>query len=384
MKKSYLMIAVAAMAMTACTENEMQKEIQNDQAIDFGTFVQKATRAENSGENYTWQLEDHHKTFNVYGYKNTSATAVFNNETVTNNGTDWAYEGKRYWDKAATLYCFYAYAPANADLFKFNGVSGINTQKNGYFTIESHTVTGANIASASGDADITQSFASGDPDKDLMIAEKCERVIEGKSTDFETVNLNFIHILSRLNIAVQADKDKFEFDASGEASGDYVTLKEISFGHMAESGAFDESSASGDALASGSAIRWTKTAQDKDFKYEFERKLKNNYLYFVETLVMPQEAGKESIKLDGTEVTANTESYPWIKIRYTITNSKNTEEFVAYYNLATVFNIADDKTLAFNEGWQNTLKITISPAVIEFDGSVAPWDDNLTEELTVK
>lgn len=378
------MIAVAAMVMAACTENEMQKEVLNEQAIEFNTFAQKATRAENSNQSYSWALEAHHKAFNVFGYKNTSATAVFDNETVTNNGTAWAYAGTRYWDKAATKYCFYAYAPAAAkDKFTFNGVSGKDSQDKGYFTIASFAVTGKNIAPASGEATITDSFASGDPDQDIMIADKCE--LEGTTlTAYNKVGLNFIHLLSRLNIAV---KKADNFNASDDASGDYITLNQIVVGHMNNSGAFDESKASGDALASGSAERWDASG-DKDFDYdELDTKLTKTYNYFVETLVMPQIAEIETIDLDGTQIVTNkVETEPWIKVKYTITSGETgkSEMFEAYYNLATAFNKKNSETLAFNEGWQNTLKITISPAVIEFDGLVAPWADGENGDLTVK
>jgi hypothetical protein len=95
--------------------------------------------------------------------------------------------------------------------------------------------------------------------------------------------------------------------------------------------------------------------------------------YVVEALIIPQTAGVEAIELDGS----TDETKPYIAISYSVYNSTETthEEFVAYYNLATLFGKNGSQTLAFNEGWQNTLNITIEPGLISFDAKVAAWDD---------
>jgi hypothetical protein len=46
--------------------------------------------------------------------------------------------------------------------------------------------------------------------------------------------------------------------------------------------------------------------------------------------------------------------------------------------LAKAFGLSGD--LAFNEGWQNNLTITITPTEIKFDGKVAVWDNNKTKD----
>lgn len=140
MKKSYLMIAAAATLFAACANNEEINEISSQgSAIGFSTYYQKATKAENSSENYTWDLSDHHSDFKVWGYKNTSATAVFDGEKVwwdTSLDPDaWTYTDNRYWDKVATDYYFYACAPYTGTPFVFNGVSSVATQGDGYFTV---------------------------------------------------------------------------------------------------------------------------------------------------------------------------------------------------------------------------------------------------------
>ena len=89
--------------------------------------------------------------------------------------------------------------------------------------------------------------------------------------------------------------------------------------------------------------------------------------------MIPQNADASTVKLDGSNIT--TDSKPYIRIEYTITpNGGYAETFVAYYNLATAF--SESEKLAFNEGWENQLNITILPTTIKFDAKVAEWGLN--------
>jgi hypothetical protein len=90
----------------------------------------------------------------------------------------------------------------------------------------------------------------------------------------------------------------------------------------------------------------------------------------LQSLIMPQTAAVETVKLDGTSTGLQE---PYFTIVYTITDNGNTEQFSASYNLASAFKVTGTNTLAFNEGWQNTLNITILPSSISFTGSVATW-----------
>ena len=55
-----------------------------------------------------------------------------------------------------------------------------------------------------------------------------------------------------------------------------------------------------------------------------------------------------------------------------IANPEAAESFTVYYNLANAFAL-NSGNLAFYEGWQNTLNITIKPDVIQFCAEVAEW-----------
>ena len=111
MKKNVLMLGLAAIAFTACTNEEVTHFAEN-RAIGFDTFVGKHTKADVTSETL--------KKFYVYGvYSGTSnsyasGTTVFNNMAVTKNEGTWKNEDARYW-VADKYYKFAAYADAYPD-----------------------------------------------------------------------------------------------------------------------------------------------------------------------------------------------------------------------------------------------------------------------------
>ena len=391
MKKSYLMIAAAAALFAACSDNDTFREITNTEGpeISFSTYAQKATRAENSDSTYTLNLSDHHLSFKVWGFKNTSTDLVFDGDSVKYANSQWSYINKRYWDKAATTYEFYAFAPHTAP-FTFKGVSGIDTQKNGYFTITSaYNKAGENVSPKNSTDPVVVWKDYAETDVDLMIADTCR--LSGsalKTAQNGQVTLNFIHILSRLNITVKTVPG---FDPD-EAEDDSIKVSKITISNMSHAGTFDETrgTVTANALQAGTIARWAPSS-NSNYEYPIDYKATLDPNYVVEALIIPQQVLSDTINLDGTypaESADNTASY--IKIEYSIFSynkedgSKTAQQdYVAYYNLAQIFRVAKTEYLKFNEGWQNTLNITISPAEIKFDAKVAPWAEENDEDLTI-
>lgn len=387
MKKYYLILSAAAALLAACTDNDNFREINNTDGpqISFSTYAQKATRAENSDSTYTLDLKDHHLTFKVWGYKNTDKKAVFDGDSVGYSDNHWSYLVNKYWDKTATTYEFYAFAPENAPL-SFNGVSEIETQKNGYFSIDSdYSKVGANRSpkNAGNPVLVWNDFnANTDEDVDLMIADTCR--LSGPAliaAQADKVTLDFIHILSRLNITIKTIEG---FDPT-KAKDDSICVDSIIISNFAHSGTFSEiqGSVNANTLKGGTTKRWEPTNKEK-YRYDIDYTATKNPIYTIEALMIPQEILKDTINLDGTYPENADENAPYIKIAYSIYsyNSKsgkkaeNKEHYTAYYNLAKLFGVKDDGSkFAFNEGWQNTLNITITPAIIKFDAKVAPWAD---------
>ena len=414
MKKNYFMLALASMMMAACANNDLvdvgvvKEEVP--QAIGFETFAQKATRAENSEENYSQDLGDHHTSFEVYAYKNVSTTRVFDNETVEytaattgNDGSTipakWSYEGLVYWDKTASEYNFYAAAPA-ANYWTLNDKKDNSNkviQDQSYFTITGHAITAHN-ATVANDHSYVDVFGS--TATDLMIA--ATEQVNANSTQalFADVQLDFIHILSRLNITVSKHSD---------ISDKIVTLNSLTVNNLYGKGDFDENSELETELSAGTTARWSVTDYSANkINYEsleeeelHEASSTTPAEYMLQSLVIPQTVAYEPIALDGTGI-ANATA-PYICITYTIADgytndsgdfvTTSSEQFVAYYNLAAAFglrpttnndgSVTPASPLAFNEGWQNTLNITLQPGAISFSANVATWDDNQTQSLPI-
>lgn len=371
MKKQYLMMAVAASMLAACSQTEVIDEVVNNstpKAIEFTTFVDNTTRAENSKEDYSWEMENHHDNYTVYGYKTVGGTNtdVFTKgENIEVNSATGNYTPMKYWDNSASKYGFFACA-GNAT-FELNDNSLANDMSDDYFTTTSFSVSGKNL-NATNIGSYEESFKTGDPGQDLMIAAPCEI-----TTFNSNVNLEFNHILSRLNVTVKT------------TMGDkVVTLKEVAVMNMKKEGSFNESLVTGDDLQSGTTARWTTTTGSIDYKYNKADFIKNaDNQYVIQALVMPQSANVESIKLDGSNIA--TSSCPYIKIKYSVTEGGVEQpDCEYYYNLATAFTAAPHAEIAFNEGWENTLNIIIKPTAIYFDAKVAKWDENVKYDFTIE
>lgn len=369
MKKLYFMMAIAATMFAACSQNEVIDEVVDNstpKAIEFTTYAEGQTRAtENSGEDYDWDMKDHHSQYTVYGYKTVDGINhdVFTGQEV--NSTTGYYTPTKYWDKAASSYGFFAHA-GNATFVK-NDNSTASDMADDYFTIGNYTVpeTNSDVFSS-----FTNSFMNNFPGNDLMIAQECDHNSIGSD-----VTLNFIHILSRLNVMVKTD---FTTDAYN-----YIRIKAVEVHNLVAKGAFDESTelTPPATLAGGTTERWVldpTTTVDNKFNHT-GRKIGTtaNSQYVIQALVMPQIAGYQNIDIAGSD--AEPSGKPYIKITYSVTTGGVEQPNCTYfYNLANAFGLSGD--LAFNEGWQNNLTITIAPTEINFVGKVAVWDDNKTKK----
>lgn len=133
MKRKFFYFAASALALTACTSEEVLDESRSVQsnAIGFENVVSKQSRAgEFDGVDITAANLKH---FCVFGYYTnpttpTQAVLVFNNELVSkaqnSQGQNvWNYDNTRYWVPGAN-YCFYAYScgdvKLNSDFGKFS------------------------------------------------------------------------------------------------------------------------------------------------------------------------------------------------------------------------------------------------------------------------
>lgn len=342
------MLAATAALFAACAETDLVNEVNiesNSQEIGFSTFAGKLTRAENSYETDKLGLEKHHDNFKVWGYKNTTSAYVFDGVTVTAAATEgeWTYSPTKYWDKAANTYEFYAASPADA-AWVLN--ENTTAQNDNYFIIDSYELKDETHGSTS----YQESFKTLTQNKDLLIASP-EKVLEYQILGAEKVDFEFNHILSRLNITVKKDADLPK-----------VELKSISVKGLVNIASFSEKET---ANAAGSNTRWTKTNNTYNLTGNALATVGTDALYVLQSLVIPQDAEYQDIDRDGS----SEEVHPYLYIEYTIGG----EPFNATYNLANAFGVATK--VAFNEGWQNTLNITIDADAIVFDAVTYKWED---------
>lgn len=206
MKKNYLMLAAAAALFAACAETDLVNEevvaqSKAPQAIGFEPFSSKATRHASATDLLTY-----HSDFGVWAYKTVAgaSTNVMQNYQVVGSKVDaeytWAYDGKRanqtlkYWDKTATKYEFYAYAPYSSDKASIDANRHISISEGEYAATE-------NLQTAFGAQNATAKFAS---NVDWMLATPIDN-----HTNYDTkVNENFKHIMSKLILVVENGKNQ--------------------------------------------------------------------------------------------------------------------------------------------------------------------------------
>lgn len=373
--KKYLFILATAAIVASCSNNDLRDDIQNEQAeIGFTTFTGKLTRAgsENSGMETTHALNTHHTAFKVWGYKTVSsnATAVFGETNnagtqVSWNSTSsvWEYSPLRFWDKSATNYKFYAAAPASANW----------AYANDKISLTGFSVDGATIA-ASASIDADANFGA----KDIMISE--DVTVEPADYTATRVQLSFIHLLTRLNIGVKK---------ATPALDDYVVkLTSLKVFNLVDGANFSEATA---AVQSGSIARWsannTVSSNSKaGYGYTTETVVTTSLNYVYQSLFIPQQIDYvANIPLNGTGLGAT--SKPYLNIQYSLYASDGTtliDSYSYFYNLADMFNGANSSDdVAFNEGWMNTLKITIEPVAINFAADVYEWKPTTDTDVNV-
>lgn len=183
MKKSFLMLGVAAMALASCTQNEVVEYAEN-RAIQFDTFVNNNTRAVTPVVSLT--------NFYVFG--------KFGDDAVTYGNQVYANElntTTHYW-VASKYYSFGAYA---------NGEAG-------------------KIENATFDADAKKlTFPGYTPNdaQDLVVATNALKAKDDVTTNDE-VSLNFKHMLSQVKFTFKTtDADAYTLKISNLQINNAVT-----------------------------------------------------------------------------------------------------------------------------------------------------------------
>lgn len=199
MKKSLFIIAATALVV-GCASNEIKNDLAgNDMPIGFSkVYIENNTKAFATGAYSSSNFENPGNTFGVFGYKNATSNnvKVFGERTGETEGvkvtfgTDWTYSPLRYWDKTASSYNFYAYAPHSDN---FTGTVALASNSSNAFSI-----TGFKQAT-------TQPAMI-----DLMTDLTSKATVNSSSTKplgENDVEFTFSHILSNINIIMAVSGD---------------------------------------------------------------------------------------------------------------------------------------------------------------------------------
>lgn len=355
MKKSLLILATVA-TLTACSSDSVRESIAEESVeIGFSTYTQKAvgTKADAT----TVGLENYYTEFTVYGWKTVKneetgkneAQMVFNAQSVNyvKDSGSWTYSPKKFWDKVASEYNFYAAVPVGKNGFSFDENAKI-------FKLDAFTATGKSLkVEEAQKPKASASFKT--VETDFMIADAIERDMTTQSAK-ALVEFKFKHILSRLNIGVKCD---------GLETNQTMILNSLKIGGIVSKGSFNENDRWALSTEGSDVVILVNAVEDATANTVAITE-ENKFVY--QGLLIPQEAAYAVVSLDGTEKG----DAPYLYINYTIDN----EKFYAYYNLAALFGATDGESLMFNEGYQNNLYITIGASAIEFDADAYVWQDS--------
>ena len=379
--RNFVFIAAAASMLASCSNDLLLDNHQDEPApIGFTSYSVKATRGDVTND---LNLEFYHNTFVVYGSKKstvdnaissvfdggTTSLATFSNGATTPN--DWTYSPYRYWDKQAN-YNFIAVAP-NTSIIKYTWNAAATTLKEvgnsdeDFVTVSSdgYTLQGQNLQKISTQSEIKKGFvASTTGDVDLMTS-----TLNPQEGDNHTdnVNLEFKHILAKLNVTVAKASVLNDADV-------YVRSVEIT--KLNDNGKYAEKNYNSTATTPVSG--WSNvTIQNDGYKLSYAygedtgatedlgKELSDFTTvtvpnYFIESLVMPQ------------NVPATTGEEATLILKYRIVtgsgDAAHSEDYTYKFKLASAFT-------RFYDRCNYTLNFTIEPEVIKFDASVVEWDN---------
>lgn len=363
--KQLLIISFLAV-LAACSSEQSGFEAEPPVAIAFATDASGMTRADVSPETNTTGLDRYHDDFFVWGDNFLGSTLknhVFNKNRVTHSGNSWTTDVERFWDQSAS-YNFYAAAPADD---KWT-MSDDHVLSYANLTLSGQSLAVSSLADADALPDAKASFRT--LDNDLMVGLLSNFSYADCANGVATIKFN--HLLSRLNITVKASDDLL-------AACQSVQLNGITLSNLYWQGSFNGTTPFTQA---GSYANWTPSGDKDPVSRTNEITLTAHKKVYYQALVIPQALAYEAIGLKGTGATE-----PMITITYTLNDSQYfdySETVYLSYNLAQCFGGNTGNNISLNEGWMNTLHVTITPKEILFTPEVTPWTDGGDTQVNVE
>lgn len=217
MKKSIFLgiIALAAVSMTSCSNDEVTLAYPQDDAIEFGTYLGRdaLTRgvvldnknlanfgvfASYTGET-DWASKD--------GYN------FMYNQFVEKSGSDWVYSPKKYWPtNKGDKISFFAYAP-----YATGAANGI-TVVSGNAATDAPVI---NYTIAAGNLENQADFVA-----DVLMNQVKEGTGSSIDSDGRVVSFQLLHELTRLGFTARLDRTAYDSTAANKTK---VNIKSITF-----------------------------------------------------------------------------------------------------------------------------------------------------------
>ena len=167
--KKLLFVALAAVGMAACVQNEELAVVKSDAIAFDNLYVNNATKADPS-----LTLANLEK-FQVWGWMGSENGTVFTGDEVRKSGSAWIYDNTQYWVPEKNYY-FEAVAPANGNWEALTSTSA--------------NLTGVKFTNVSGEEDLLYAeYSVTTPNKATL------------TNGAEKVKLQFGHLLSKVQFS---------------------------------------------------------------------------------------------------------------------------------------------------------------------------------------
>jgi len=359
MKKSLLIAAASAIILAGCAESDTFKPIEEIPIGFTKVHIENVTKAITPGAYTTENFEAEGNTFGVFGYKNTktqTSALIFNNQKVeyqsglsTANGynatTDWAYTPIKYWDKSATSYNFYAYAPHDGD---FTGTVALSSNSQNAFTI-----TGFEQAN-------TQ-----DNMIDLMTDLTSKQSVTGSNIGQNDVAFTFGHILSNINLVMAVSQS-----LKADETDNPVRVESVKIGTI---------KLDGDYAYATNAYSWTLKTGSRTAEFNATQTSGN---VFASKALKASNDGFTNVPAltDLLFVPQNVDAGYKITIKYFIGNEQFDKEI-----LLSEFKNGNNTLATWAPGNKYTYQLIIGPNPILFDiTGVSDWANGGTYTYTIE
>lgn len=211
MKSKFFFFAVGALALSACTSEDVLEDVTTGRnVITFENVVNKHSRADLNKDNLS--------TFYVYGYNVTQGGIYlvdFTNEAVTYDGSAWKYDetNPRYWMPGAK-YSFYAYSDNNINIENAK-INWVKEDENGNMVPVAQPEEGCELGLVN--------YISNDKNQSDLIFASQTNINAGETGFNQPVAFTFDHLLTKVQavFATQFAEDGYKVEITN------VVIKDI-------------------------------------------------------------------------------------------------------------------------------------------------------------